>query len=614
MATFKPRQFASTDTFAARSDLEALARSATSRRATLVAILAVAAFLRLWGLEGAPPGLNQDEAVNAWNAWCLLHTGLDQCGQRWPLFFSHTIGDNRSTLFFYLLMPFQAVGGLGVWTTRLPMAAAGVVSVALTDWIARRWFDRATGIVAAGMLAVNPWHLQLSRWANEGSLTAFAAISATAAFTWALGLGRGSGDRGPSSANRARTRGLGNGATSTMKNSVPGGEPDRADGDTPWGEAPMLCSSIIRASCAGGIAGVWCYGYPAIRIFMPLCLLAMIGIGRFSVERRRRFLKLALAACGGFSLFFAPLAWQHVTRPEEIGLRASARWAWSSEDTPIEKAAKVASRYPAHFSPGFLFLRGDEYEVSWASGFGVFPPYSSVLMLAGLWVCVTGVRREHGNRLLLAWLILYPAGDVANSHLSAHILRGATGVGPLTILAAVGAVEGFRRLSSRRLMATRITVLAVSGALAVEQHGRFFLHYFGARNVEPGVYHGFHADLTEACAWLRPRLPEYEHTVVTNTDMNVPYIIALVKWRIDPEEWFRAEKEFRTVGEWEFCTRFGGHHFPLEPVSEYLHNLERSGGRTIAIVARPGETPLGRIVKQVRDSRGEVMVEIREWR
>ncbi|MBI5865790.1 MAG: hypothetical protein HZB38_15060, partial [Planctomycetes bacterium] len=46
----------------------------------LVAILLLAAALRLAGLTTVPPGLNQDEAANAWNAWCLLKSGHDQHG------------------------------------------------------------------------------------------------------------------------------------------------------------------------------------------------------------------------------------------------------------------------------------------------------------------------------------------------------------------------------------------------------------------------------------------------------------------------------------------------------------------------------------------------------
>src|SRR5512136_1169370 len=109
--------------------------------ALLLLILLVAAGLRIPYLTSAPPGLNQDEAANAWNAWCLLKTGTDQVGTPWPIFYTRAIGDNRSTLFLYLLLPFQALGGLNVWTARLPSAVGGILTVLLLYWITARLFD-----------------------------------------------------------------------------------------------------------------------------------------------------------------------------------------------------------------------------------------------------------------------------------------------------------------------------------------------------------------------------------------------------------------------------------------------------------------------------------------
>ena len=122
----------------------------------LLAIVTLGAALRLIRPGSAPPGLNQDEAINAWNAWCLLRTGADMTGAAWPVFYSHAIGDNRTTLYFYALIPFQALGGLSVWTTRLPNALAGTAAISLIYWLGARLFDRSTGLVAALALAVMP--------------------------------------------------------------------------------------------------------------------------------------------------------------------------------------------------------------------------------------------------------------------------------------------------------------------------------------------------------------------------------------------------------------------------------------------------------------------------
>src|SRR5947209_2383868 len=148
-----------------------------AERLALALITLAAVFLRLVRPGHSPPGLGQDEAVNAWDAWCLLRTGHDMGGQSWPVFYSHAIGDNRTTLYLYLLLPFQALGGLSVATTRLPARLAGVACVPLAAHVGRRIGGPAVGLVAAVLMAFDPWHLFVSRWGIEGSVCPFLALA-----------------------------------------------------------------------------------------------------------------------------------------------------------------------------------------------------------------------------------------------------------------------------------------------------------------------------------------------------------------------------------------------------------------------------------------------------
>src|SRR5258706_6578908 len=138
--------------------------SITDRRPIkiLLAILILAAALRLIALDQAPPGLHVDEASNAWNAYTLLKTGKDQHGVSWPIFYTRAFGENRSPIYLYAMLPFQAVGGMNVWTTRLPSALGGVITVALMYFVDMRLFDPWTGLISAGLLTLNPWPLQTS--------------------------------------------------------------------------------------------------------------------------------------------------------------------------------------------------------------------------------------------------------------------------------------------------------------------------------------------------------------------------------------------------------------------------------------------------------------------
>ena len=108
------------------------------------------------------PGLHVDEAANAWNAYCLLKTGSDQHGVRWPVFYLGAFGDNRSSLFAYALLPIQAWEG-SVCGQRGCAAVGGILAVFLIYWVGTKLFGVRVGLAAAAMLALNPWHLQQSR-------------------------------------------------------------------------------------------------------------------------------------------------------------------------------------------------------------------------------------------------------------------------------------------------------------------------------------------------------------------------------------------------------------------------------------------------------------------
>jgi len=286
----------------------------------LAGIVAVAALLRLIRIGHSPPGLNQDEAIGAWISWCLLKTGHDMTGAAWPIFYSHGIGDNPSTLFFYITMPFQALGGLNVLTTRLPAALAGILCVPLIYWVGKRLFGTATGLVAAAMLALNPWHLFLSRFgvgASQCPLHALLIVALLIAARFPLA-------------------------------DEPGGRP-RAG----------------FAALAGLVAGISCYGFHAMRLWLPLLLIGLIAVAwrgwwaLFASGEGRRALAafaLTLAATAG------PLAVQQAVNPA-----LSQRWQmtrlWDPGAGPVEILRLVSLRYLDHFGLDYLFLRGDLYEL-----------------------------------------------------------------------------------------------------------------------------------------------------------------------------------------------------------------------------------------------------------
>lgn len=139
------------------------------RNKKLLLILALASFLRLFWLNKVPISLNWDEISMGYSAYSLLHTGSDEWGMKWPLFF-RSYGEWKSPSYVYLMMPFIQLFGLNAWGVRLPSALAGIISVYLIYLIGKKLYSDKVGLWSAFLLAVTPWHLMLSRPAFEANL------------------------------------------------------------------------------------------------------------------------------------------------------------------------------------------------------------------------------------------------------------------------------------------------------------------------------------------------------------------------------------------------------------------------------------------------------------
>jgi 4-amino-4-deoxy-L-arabinose transferase-like glycosyltransferase len=510
----------------ARSPTSAQECGASGRRGRaltvgLLVTLGVAAALRLPGLDQAPPGLHQDEAVNAWNAWCLLHTGKDQFGVSWPVFCMRAIGDFRSTLYTYSQIPFQAVGGLNVWTIRLPAAIGGVLTVLLAYVVGRRLFDRPTGLMAAALLAINPTHVQLSRMGLEAAQAPLFILAAIAAVLWA-----------------------------GLPFSDAGGKPQP-----------------VRTLVAGLIAGGACYGYPSARLYLPLYLTAAVLVtwrGWWQLPRSRRGASALAGLALGVGVTFGPLAYKHITEPEVIGKRGGTTWIWEEEDPTAVRVGKVLSRYAGHFDPDVMFRTGDQDETFWTVPLGFVPLYTAPLMLAGLIVAVASAHRSRSMRVVLLGVAFYPIADATNFHVSMHALRCASGLWALLLLASVGCVSLIRLLLRYRMRAWALAVGAAVAGTALPETARFLRIYVNERASRVPVYYGTHQDLLEACQWLRPRVDQADLILCFSGGPNpgyTPYLMTLVALQHSPEQWFTEPREIEFGPVWDRTVRYGKFYF-----------------------------------------------------
>lgn len=141
-----------------------------SARGMLLALVALAAVLRLILPPAHPDAFQPDEVVNGYDAFCLAHTGADHHGNGWPLLFE-SFGDWVSPLLTYLTVPFVALGGLSAFTIRLPGVLANVLAVAAIAVVTFEFTaSRVAALVAAALLATSPWDIALAQWAAAPTL------------------------------------------------------------------------------------------------------------------------------------------------------------------------------------------------------------------------------------------------------------------------------------------------------------------------------------------------------------------------------------------------------------------------------------------------------------
>jgi 4-amino-4-deoxy-L-arabinose transferase-like glycosyltransferase len=536
----------------------------------LLAIVVVAGVLRFVQLDQIPAGINVDEAANAWNAYTLLKTGKDQHGVAWPIFYTRAFGENRSTSYIYSLIPFQVLGGMSIQTTRMPAALGGLLSVLLLYFVGARWFGQSTGMIAAGMLALNPWHLQVSRLGVEASLAPLLVLASLAALLCAnLPL---------VDDNQRRAR-------------------------------PLL------ALLAGLVLGLSLYGYWAVRIFLPVFFVAAVAV-TWKVWWQRLRTRDGALAIGAFLLALAltclPLFWRHVVDPE-ISKRARIQgWVWDESDSLIQKIAKVVNRYPGHFGPDFLFINGDnDPAYSPLTDTGLFHWYDLPFLVLGLIVCVRRARASPAARLLLLWVILYPVADLFARHSSLHSLRSLPGLPGLILLAALGAVFGAKWLWQRWLI---IAPIGYAGLGLIAFFNFLFLKQFYVdRNQTLGKYYANQVDHFPACDWLRPRLSGVDAVFWTGSSAH-RYIYTVVCLGYDPDQWFRDVREIvpgplpdGVFAYEDIYLRVGKFHFMFgdsqsrAALSELLHN-DRSD--RVIFVVRPGELGLHRNARPVYEALG----------
>jgi hypothetical protein len=138
------------------------------QRVLLALILIVGCAVRLYRFGEVPAGVFIDEANNAYDAYAILHFGIDRLGLSYPVHLASNT-DGMNVLSAYLSIPFIYFFGLNVVTTRIVNLLSGLLSLGIFFLLLKK-IDRRTALIGTFLLAISPWHIMLSRWGLESNL------------------------------------------------------------------------------------------------------------------------------------------------------------------------------------------------------------------------------------------------------------------------------------------------------------------------------------------------------------------------------------------------------------------------------------------------------------
>ncbi len=452
---------------------------------TIVAILLLAFGLRFYNLENNPPGLTPDEAALGYNAYSILKTARDEHGSFLPVIFE-SFGDYKPGLYVYLTVPFVFLFGLVEVAVRLPSVLAGTFSVLFLYLLVKKLFTPKIALVAALLMALNPWSVHFSRGAWEVNMALTLTMLAVYLFF----------------------RGLENAKFMPFSGAT--------FGLTLWTyQGAKLISMLLLISLLAlnyrQIIKIK-VGYLFISLIISLIFVLPIATSFFNGQAGRLSV---------FSVFSYPRPVEYRDAfLSEANIKASSPTYYLFYSESLNFLRGILGRYTNHYSTEFLFFKGDWQNPKHS------PPYHGLLLYASLATIPIGLfyllRRLDKNRtFVLLWLLLAPL-PAALSRDQVHAVRSLFLLVPLVILAALGVESLWERFKTKASV-----LLAFSYLLS-------FILFIDAEFVHlPKVQVSQWGNYKEVALQLKKLSANYS-TVIVQQSYNQPYIYYLFYSQYNP--------------------------------------------------------------------------------
>ena len=398
----------------------------------LCAILLLALAIRLYNLDGFPPGLWFDEAYNLASAEQIAADPGSL-----PIYVAYT------DLPSFFLMPISVViklAGISITTGRLVAVVFGLAGIVAMFLMVRHMLGAAMGLVAAFLTTVMRWDIIWSRTGMHG-ITApfFAALTVWLTYR-AIQSGR------------------------------------RTD-----------------FAVAGAALGLGMWYYAAYRLF-PLVIAFVLIHGLVTAARARRRLMLNIGIMAFFAaLVTLPLAQFVVSHPDEFLMRTEATSVFTHANEG-ETGRVIRESLIRHLR--MFHIEGDPNGRHNIPGAPMLDIFSGLLMLLGLAVAVARWRNAAFIVLPIWIFIMIMPGVLTVPWEAPQSLRSITVIPAVIALATIGISFIWKVGSSVQVSAFRLgTAVFIAVLLAAIAYTNIEA-YFGEQANNPEVYAAYTTDET----------------------------------------------------------------------------------------------------------------------
>lgn len=474
-------------------------------RLILVIIVGIAFLLRLIGLSHSPPSLNWDEVSHGYNAYSILRSGRDEWGMFFPLIF-RAYGDYKLPIYIYLTSIAEALLGLNIYSVRMVSVLAGTLSVLFTYLLTRELFKKVNknfeviSLIAAILVAIEPWSLFLSRGAFEANLAQMFIIAGF----WFL-----------------------------FKNKK---------------------RSVIYQLAGLTILGLSVWTYNSARVFVPLLLGAYFFIFKKSklhkpYKNKILYLPLIFLFVPMFIQLLMPtgqarFSWVSFVNESFINDIISAR---NNSELSPSLTRLVHNRYSyfvpffarnylSHFSPNFIFINGGSHYQFGIPATGLIYPVQIIFVVLGFVYLLN--KRKKQSMFILSWILLAPIASSLTVD-TPHALRFNVILPIPMILTAVGFVIFVDFIQKKFYKAVIIvSYIVVLFYLFLSYQKKLFYDY-------PKQYSwAFQYGHEQMVDYLKSIYDNYDYIIVTK-EYGEPHEFILFYWPWEPQNYYNNNNLIR---------------------------------------------------------------------